>query len=187
MAKLVYSTITSLDGYTEDVDGNFGWGAPDPEVFAFINDLERDFGTYLYGRRMYETMVFWETVESSDDQPAYFRDFTGLWRAATKVVYSENAWKGPSSSRTRIERAFDPGAVKRMKETSGHDISIGGPELAGQAMEAGLVDEIHLFANPLTVGGGKPALPNRFRADLELLQVDRFASGVVHLGYRVPS
>jgi dihydrofolate reductase len=182
MAKLVYSTITSLDGYTEDDDGNFGWGAPDPEVFAFINDLERNFGTYLYGRRMYETMVYWETV-ATDDQPVWFRDFTALWRAATKVVYSTTLSEASSAS-TRIERVFDPAAVQRMKETAGHDLSVGGPHLAGQAMAAGLVDEIHLFMNPLTVGGGKPALPLKFHFDLELLQVDRFASGVVHLGYR---
>ncbi|HEY3843258.1 MAG TPA: dihydrofolate reductase family protein [Acidimicrobiales bacterium] len=183
MAKLVYSTIMSLDGYTEDDDGNFGWGAPDPEVFDCINDLERGFGAYLYGRRMYETMVYWETVEAADDQPQYFRDFTDIWRSAAKVVYSTTLERA-SSARTRIERVFDPDAVQRMKETAGHDLSVGGPDLAGQAMAAGLVDEIHLFMNPLSVGGGKPALPHKFRADLELLQVDRFSSGVVHLHYR---
>jgi dihydrofolate reductase len=184
VAKLVYSAITSLDGYTADEDGNFDWGAPDPEVFAFINDLERGFGTYLYGRRMYETMVYWETFDASEDQPSYLRDFTGLWRAAAKVVYSRTL-EVVSSARTRIERAFDTEAVLRMKETAAHDISVGGPDLAGQAMEAGLVDELHLFLTPLTVGGGKSTLPTRFRSNLELLRVDHFEAGVVHVQYRI--
>jgi dihydrofolate reductase len=184
VAKLVYSAITSLDGYTADEDGNFDWGAPDPEVFAFINDLERRFGTYLYGRRMYETMVYWETFDAGEDQPPYLRDFSGLWRAAGKVVYSRTL-EAVSSARTRIERAFDAEAVLRMKETAAQDLSVGGPDLAGQAMEAGLVDELHLFLTPLTVGGGKSTLPARFRSSLELLRVDRFEGGVVHLQYRI--
>ncbi len=183
MAKLVYSAITSLDGYTADDNGNFDWGAPDPEVFTFINDLERGFGTYLYGRRMYETMVYWETSDTTEDQPPYLRDFAGIWRAAAKVVYSRTL-EVVSSTRTRIERAFDLGAVRRMKETAGHDLSVGGPDLASQAMGAGLVDEMHLFLTPVTVGGGRPALPHHFRANLELLSVDRFEGGVVHLHYR---
>ena len=183
MAKLVYSAITSLDGYIADDDGNFDWSAPDPEVLAFINDLERRVGTYLYGRRMYETMVYWETFDEAEDQPPSVRDYAGIWRAATKVVYSRTL-EVVSSARTRIERVFDPGAVLRMKETAGDDISVGGSDLASQAMAAGLVDELHLFLTPVTVGGGTPALPGHFRANLELLTVDRFAGGVVHLHYR---
>jgi dihydrofolate reductase len=186
VARLVYAAITSLDGYTADDNGNFDWAAPDPEVFAFINDLERDFGTYLYGRRMYETMVYWETFGAADDEPPHVRDFAELWRAAAKVVYSRTLG-AVSGKRTRIERAFDPGAVLRMKGTEGQDMSVGGPDLAGQAMAAGLVDEVHLFLTPVTVGGGTPALPDHFRSELELLHVDRFGSGVVHLHYRIGS
>jgi dihydrofolate reductase len=184
MAMLVYSAIVSLDGYTEDEDGTIDWSVPDLEVLAFINGLERGFGTYLYGRRMYEAMVYWETFEAADDDPTPVRDFVTLWRAAAKVVYSRTL-EEVSGSRTRIERVFDPAAVRRMKETSGHDMSVGGPDLAGQAMAAGLVDEVHLFVAPVTLGGGKPALPDGFHANLELLGVDRFAGGVVHLRYRV--
>jgi len=183
MAKLVYSAIMSLDGYTADGDGNFDWAEPDPEVHTFINDLERGVGTYLYGRRMYETMVYWETFEAADDRPPFARDFAGIWRAATKVVYSRTLGTA-SSARTRIERTFDPGAVLRMKAAAGHDLSVGGPDLAGQAMAAGLVDELHLFVTPVTVGGGTPALPDHLRSNLELLRVDRFVGGVVHLQYR---
>jgi dihydrofolate reductase len=186
MAKLVYSAITSLDGYTADDNGNFDWAAPDPEVFTVINDLERGIGTYLYGRRMYETMVSWETFDAAEDQPPCVRDFAGIWRAANKVVYSRTLG-AVSSARTRIERAFDPGAVLRMKETAGHDISVGGPDLASQAMAAGLVDELHLFLTPVTVGGGTPALPGHVHSLLELLGADRFVGGVVHLQYRISS
>jgi dihydrofolate reductase len=183
MAKLVYSAITSLDGYTADDNGNIEWSAPDAEVLAFINDLERGFGTYLYGRRMYETMVYWETLDAGGDQPPAVRDFAGIWRAAAKVVYSRTLG-AVSSARTRIERAFDPGAVLRMKETEGKDVSVGGPDLASQAMAAGLIDEMHLFLTPVTVGGGTPALPDHFRSNFELQRVDRFVGGVVHLHYR---
>jgi len=183
VAKLVYSAIMSLDGYTADDNRNFDWGAPDPEVFTFINGLERGFGTYLYGRRMYETMVYWETFDAAEDQPPYVRDFARAWRAATKVVYSTTLG-AVSSARTRIERAFDPEAVLRMKEKAEHDISVGGPDLASQAMTAGLVSEIHLFVTPVTVGGGTAALPGHFHSNLELLRVDRFVGGVVHLQYR---
>jgi dihydrofolate reductase len=176
----------SLDGYTADDNGNFDWAVPDPEVFAFINELERGFGTHLYGRRMYETMVYWETFDAAEDQPPYIRDFAGIWRAAAKVVYSRTL-EMVSSSRTRIEREFDAGAVRRMKQTAGHDVSVGGPDLASQAMAAGLVDEMHLFLTPVTVGGGTPALGDRFHSDLELLGVDRFVGGVVHLHYRTSS
>jgi dihydrofolate reductase len=186
VVKLVYSTIMSLDGYTTDPDGNFEWGTPDSEVFSFISDLERDFGTHLYGRKMYETMVYWETFDASEDQSPLEWDFAEIWRAAAKVVYSTTLGE-PSSARTRIEREFDPRAVLRMKETSGHDICIGGPELAGHAIAAGLVDEMHLFLTPVTVGGGTAALPPHFDSKPELLGVDRFMSGVAHLCYRISS
>jgi dihydrofolate reductase len=176
--------IASLDGYTADAAGDFAWAAPDAEVHAFVNDLERDVGTYLLGRRMYETMVFWETVDPASAPRPEARDFAAIWRAADKVVYSRTLG-GVSSARTRIERAFEPEAVRSMLDTAAHDISVGGPDLAGQALAAGLVDELHLFLTPVTVGGGTPALPGRFRAGLELLEVDRFGGGVVHLGYRL--
>jgi dihydrofolate reductase len=186
MANLVYAAITSLDGYTADGQGNFDWAAPDAEVHTFINDLERGIGTYLYGRRMYETMVYWETFEAAGDVPAFAWDYAELWRAAAKVVYSSTL-EVVTSARTRIERTFDPTAVLRLKETAGHDIAVGGPNLASQAIEAGLVDEVHLFLKPVTVGGGTPALPAHFRSNLELLGVDRFVSGFVHLHYRTSS
>jgi dihydrofolate reductase len=184
MAKLIYSPITSLDGYVEDEEGNFDWAAPDDEVHAFVNDLERPIGTYLYGRRMYETMVFWETVSTGADQPAVSRDFAELWREAEKIVYSRTL-QAVSSARTRIEREFDPDAVRQLKRSSGADIAVGGAELAGQAIGAGLVDECHLFVCPIVVGGGKRALPGSVRAQLELLDERRFKNGVVQLHYRV--
>jgi dihydrofolate reductase len=184
MPKLIYQAIASLDGYIEDEQGNFDWAAPDAEVHAFINDLERPIGTYLYGRRMYETMVFWETVSTGTDQPAVSRDFAEIWRAAEKVVYSRNL-ETVSSARTRIERDLDPDAVRRLKETSKADITIGGADLAGQALALGLVDECDLFLGPIVVGGGKHALPDGLRAQLELLGERRFRNGVVHLRYRV--
>jgi dihydrofolate reductase len=184
VAKLIYSAITSLDEYVEDKQGNFDWGTPDDEVLALINDLERPIGTYLYGRRMYETMVFWETAPTSGDDSPGGRDFAELWRAADKVVYSRTL-QAPSSGRTRIEREFDPTAVRRLKESSASDITVGGAELAGQAMAAGLVDECHLFLIPVIVGGGKRALPDGVRVQLELLAERRFRSGVVHLHYRM--
>ncbi|MGN6682042.1 MAG: dihydrofolate reductase family protein [Streptosporangiaceae bacterium] len=184
MAKLIYSAIASLDEYVEDKDGSFEWAAPDDELLAAINDLERPIGTYLYGRRMYETMVFWETAPTGDDQSAGSRDFTELWRAAEKIVYSRTL-QAPSSSRTRIERTFEPAAIKRLKESSNRDISIGGAELAGEAIAAGLVDECHLFLCPIIVGGGKRALPDDVRTELELMAERRFQNGVVHLRYRI--
>jgi dihydrofolate reductase len=182
VAKLIYSAIASLDGYVEDKSGSFEWAAPDEEVHAFVNELERPVGTYLYGRRMYETMVYWETVPTGGDQPAAIRDFTEIWRAAEKIVYSRTLGT-PSSTRTRIERGFDPATIRQLKESSAHDISIGGAELAGQAMAAGLVDECHLFLNPIVVGGGKRALPDGVSIRLELLDEHRFRGGVVHLRY----
>ena len=186
MAKLIYSAIASLDGYIEDEHGNFDWAAPDDEVHAFVNDLERPIGTYLYGRRMYETMVYWESVNTGADQSAVARDFAEIWRAAEKIVYSRTL-EATSSARTRIERDLDPDAIRRLKQTSEADISIGGPELAGQALALGLVDECHLLLGPIVVGAGKRALPDRFRAQLELLDERRFRNGVVHLCYRVRS
>jgi dihydrofolate reductase len=184
MAKLIYSAITSLDGYVEDERGSFDWAAPDDEVHAFVNDLERPIGTYLYGRRMYETMVFWETASTGSGSSAVIRDFAVIWRAAEKIVYSRTL-QSVSSARTRIERAFDPDGIRRLKETSEADITIGGAELAGQAIAAGLLDECHLFLGPVMVGGGKRALPDNIRAQLELLDERRFQRGVVHLRYRM--
>ena len=184
MAKLIYSAIASLDGYIEDAQGGIDWGAPDDEVHAFLNDLERPIGTYLYGRRMYETMVFWETAGGDDDVPSVSGDFAAIWRAADKVVFSRTL-RMPSSARTRIELSFDPDAIRRLKETAEADITVGGAELAGQALAAGLVDECHVFLVPIVVGGGKRALPDNIRAQLELLDERRFRGGVVHLHYRV--
>jgi dihydrofolate reductase len=186
VAKLVYSALASLDGFIEDSTGNFNWAAPDEEVHAFVNDLERPIGTYLYGRRMYETMVYWETVSTSGDRSAVSRDFAELWRAAEKIVYSRTL-RAASSARTRIEPEFDPAAIRRLKRSSARDITIGGAELAGEAMAAGLVDECHLFLSPVLVGGGKRALPDNVRAQLELLDEHRFKGGVVHLCYGVRS
>jgi dihydrofolate reductase len=183
MARLIYSAIASLDGYVADEDGNFDWAVPDDEVHAFVNDLERPIGTYLYGRRMYEVMKFWETAGSEADQPPVAQDFAAIWRAADKVVYSRTL-EAVSTARTRIERDFDPEAVRLLKEAAERDISVGGPELAGQAIKAGLVDECHLILVPVLVGGGKAALPRDVRVELELLDERRFAGGVVHLSYR---
>jgi dihydrofolate reductase len=182
MTKLIYSAITSLDGYVADEDGNFDWAAPDEEVHAFVNDLERPVGTYLYGRRMYEVMVAWETMPLAD-QPSSIRDYAEIWRAADKVVYSTTLEKA-SSARTRIERNFDPEEVREMKASAGRDISVGGPDLAAQAIEAGLVDEYDVFVTPVVVGGGTRSLPNDVRVMLELLGERRFGNGVVHLHYR---
>jgi len=184
MAKLIYSAITSLDGYVADEDGNFEWAAPDEEVHTFVNDLQRPLGTYLYGRRMYEVMVYWERAHTLADQPPFMQDFAQIWRAGDKIVYSKTL-DAVSSARTRIERDFDPEAVRRMKAAAGRDISVGGPDLAAQAIEAGLVDECHLFVAPIVVGGGKRSLPDHVRLKLELLDERRFASGVVHLHYRI--
>ena len=184
MAKLTYSAITSLDGYVADADGRFDWAAPDEEVHAFINDLERPVGTYLYGRRMYEVMVAWETMPESDDQREVSRDYTQIWRAAEKIVYSSSL-ATVTSARTRLERVFDPEAIRRLKASAGSDLSIGGPGLAAEAIKAGLVDECHLFVNPVVVGGGLRALPDNVRVPLELVDERRFGSGVVHLHYRL--
>jgi dihydrofolate reductase len=183
MAKLIYSAITSLDGYVADEDGNFDWAAPDEEVHSFVNDLERPVGTYLYGRRMYEVMVFWETAHTLADQPPVVHDFAEIWQAADKIVYSKTL-ETVTSAKTRIERHFDPEAVRQLKARAASDISVGGPDLAAQAIRAGLVDEYHLFVTPVVVGGGNQSLPNGVRLELELLDERRFGNGAVHLRYR---
>jgi dihydrofolate reductase len=183
MAKLIYTAIMSLDGYVADEDGNFDWAEPDEEVHAFVNDLERPIGTYLYGRRLYEVMVAWETI--TDEQP-FIRDYAEIWRAADKIVYSRSL-ETVSSERTRIEPSFDPDAVRQMKASADRDISVGGPTLAAQAIRARLVNEIRLFLAPAVVGGGTRALPDDVRLKLELLDERRFDNGTVHLHYRTAS
>jgi dihydrofolate reductase len=184
MARLIYSAIASLDGYVADEDGRFDWAAPDDEVHAFVNDQERPIGTYLYGRRMYEVMQAWETMDTP--APSVERDFAQIWRAADKVVYSTTLEAVPTA-RTRLERRFDPDAVRELKATAERDLSIGGPHLAAAALRAGLVDECQLYLSPVVVGGGTRARPDGVRAPLELLGEHRFGSGVVHLRYRVGS
>jgi dihydrofolate reductase len=182
MGKLTYLMLMSLDGYVADQEGKFDWAEPDEQVHTLVNDLTRPVGTYLYGRRMYEVLVAWETLPT-EDQPAYIRDFAEIWRAADKIVYSRSL-EAPSSRRTRIEREFDPEAVRRMKESTEGDLSIGGPELAAQAIRAGLVDEWHLFLAPIVVGGGTKALPEGVRVPLELVDEHRFRGGIVDMSYR---
>ena len=179
MARLIYSAIGSLDGYVEDGDGRFDWARPDDELLALVNGLERHAGTHLYGRRMYDTMVYWETVNG---EHPLAREFAEIWRAAEKIVYSRTL-ETVSSARTRIERAFEPDAIRELKERSGADLTVGGAELAGQALAAGLVDELQLFLNPIVVGSGKRALPHGIRAHLQLLDERRLTSGVVYLRY----
>jgi dihydrofolate reductase len=186
MGKLIYSTIASADGYVEDAAGAFEWAAPDEEVHRFINDLERPVGTYLYGRRMYETMLYWETADTMPGQPPLAREFASIWQAAEKIVFSKTL-KTVSSAKTRIEPNFDPELVRQLKSATEHDVTVGGAGLAGQAIRAGLVDELQLFLVPVIVGGGKRAIPNGVRSGLELLDTRRFASGAVYLGYRPTS
>ena len=181
---LIYSAITSLDGYVADADGNFDWAVPDEEVHTFVNDLERPVGTYLYGRRMYEVMAGWEDSQAFAEAPRFIQDYAKIWQAADKVVYSRTL-ETVSSARTRIERDFDPEAVRQMKAQAERGISVGGPGLAAQALGAGLVDEIHLFVAPIVVGGGKQALPDNVRVELELLGERRFANGTVYLRYGI--
>jgi dihydrofolate reductase len=182
MAKLIYMAIQSLDGYVADENGNFDWSVPDDEVHAFVNDLERPIGTHLYGRRLYEVMAGWETL-SDNGQPPVAVDFAHIWRAADKIVYS-GTLEAVSTANTRIERDFDPEPIRRLKASLPRDISVGGPELAGQAISAGLVDEYHFLVNPIIIGAGKPSLPDDVRMTLELLGERRFNNGVVHLHYR---
>jgi dihydrofolate reductase len=183
MAKLIFAVQTSLDGYIADENGNFDWSAPDSEVHAFINDLERPIGTYLYGRRLYEVMVFWERLPAQSNQPEMI-DYAGLWQAADKIVYSKTL-QAVGSARTRIERTFDPSAVRAMKDAADRDLSVGGPALAAHALRAGLVDEIRQFVYPVIVGGGIRFLPDRLRLNLQLLDERIFGNGVVYLQYRV--
>jgi dihydrofolate reductase len=183
MANLIYSAIASLDGYVADENGSFDWAAPDEEVHRFVNDLERPVGTYLFGRRMYEVMAYWETAHTVANQTPIARDFAEIWQAADKVVYSRTL-EEVSSARTRIERSFDPEAVRELKASAERDLTVGGPELAAQAFEAGLVDELQLFLAPVVVGGGNRALPDNVRVTLELLDERRFGNGMVFLRYR---
>ncbi len=182
MAKLIYAAITSLDGYVADANGKFDWGEPDEEVHSFVNDLERPVGTHLYGRRMYEVMVAWESPDIHTGQPPQMKDYAEIWRAAEKIVYSRTL-EEVSSERTRIEREFEPEAVRRIKAQAGSDLAVGGPGLAAEAFKAGLVDECRLFLAPIVVGGGNRSLPDDLRLELELLDERRFGNGMVYLRY----
>jgi dihydrofolate reductase len=184
MAKLVYVTNVSLDGYIEDENGNFDWTPPNDDLFEFITDLVRPIGTYLYGRRLYETMAVWETEPALAAQSALTADFATVWQAADKVVYSRTL-DAPSTANTRLEREFDPAAVRRLKASATSDLTVGGAHLAGQALTAGLVDEYHLFVRPVLVGGGKQALAASTRTNLVLLEDRRFEDGVMYLRYRI--
>jgi dihydrofolate reductase len=182
MAKLIYSAIASLDGYVEDEEGKFDWAAPDDEVHAFVNDLERPIGTYLYGRRMYETMRYWESADAEPGQPPVSLDFARIWQAADKIVYSTTL-PAPVTARTRVERDFDPDQVRKLTEAADRDLAVGGAHLAAQAIAAGLVDEYQLFLVPHVVGGGTRSLPDHVRLNLTLAAEHRFASGVIYLCY----
>jgi dihydrofolate reductase len=183
MAKLIYSTIMSVDGYVADQDGGFEWAVPDEETHTFINELQRDVGTYLYGRRLYEVMAAWEDEEAFAGEPSYIRDFARIWRSAEKVVYS-NTLNFVSSSRTRIERDFNPGQVRELKSGAGGDLTVGGPELAALAFRARLVDECHIFIAPIILGGGKESFSDGYRVDLQLLDEHRFENGMTHFHFR---
>jgi dihydrofolate reductase len=184
VGKLVYGAIASLDLYVNDDAGGFDWAMPDAEVHQFVNDVERPVGTYLYGRRMYDVMRYWATADSERGQSSVEGDYTAIWQAADKVVYSRTLAE-TTTPRTHLERDFDPEAVRRLVHDTDRDVSIGGATLAGVALAAGLVDEVHLFLNPVVVGGGTRALPDGVRLDLELLAEHRFGNGVVHLHHRV--
>jgi dihydrofolate reductase len=183
MADLIYSAIASLDGYIADADGKFDWAEPDGEVHAFINDLSRPIGTYLLGRRMYDVLAYWEDPPALDQQPVDVREFAEIWQAADKIVYSRTL-ETVSSASTRIERHFDPEAIRRLKAESERDFTVGGPDLASQAIRAGLVDEYELFVVPVVVGAGKRFLPSNARIELQLLHERRFRNGTVFLHYR---
>ena len=186
MAKLIYVTNVSLDGYIEDAHGRFDWTAPSEEVFAFITDVVRPVGTYLYGRRLYETMAVWETQPALAAESELRADFANVWQAADKIVYSTTL-DAVSTANTRLERRFDPDSVRDMKTSAARDLTVGGPTLAAHAFNAGLVDECHLFIHPVLVGRGKPAFQSDARAQLELLEEHRFGNGVVYLRYRTQS
>ncbi len=183
MAHLIYLAISSLDGYIEDIDGNFDWAAPDEEVHRYLNDLERTAGTHLYGRRMYETMMVWETDPDLAAMSPYTRDYAEIWQSADKIVFSKTL-ETVSTRKTRLERDFDPEAIRQLKRTVGSDIVIGGPHLAAQAFREGLIDECHLIIAPVLVGGGKQSLPSGVRLELDLLEERRFSNGMVHLRYQ---
>jgi dihydrofolate reductase len=184
MAKLIYAAISSLDGYVADADGNFDWSEPDQEVHRFVNDLQRGIGTYLYGRRMYDVMRYWETASTGNGEPSAGQEFAKIWQVADKIVYSTTLDK-VSTLRTRLEREFDPEAIRQMKSAAARDIAASGPTLAGRALQLGLVDECQLFLCPVVVGGGLQALPDNVRLRLELLNERRFGNGVVYLHYRI--
>jgi dihydrofolate reductase len=184
VGKLRYTAITSLDGYTADAQGSFEWAAPDEAVHSFVNDLERDIGTYLYGRRMYEVMQYWETAPTDDGQPPYLADYARIWQATDKIVYSTTL-DNVSTARTKLEPSFDPDTVRAMKEENERELSIGGPGLAASALRAGLVDHIGRIVVPAVVGGGTAFLPDGLRLDLELLDEHGFPDGAVYLAYRV--
>jgi dihydrofolate reductase len=184
MGKLICTEIISLDGYINDEDGKFDWSMPDPEVHRFVNDLERPIGTYLYGRRLYEVMKYWETAHEQPDAADIELDYARVWQSAEKIVYSGTLTK-LESARTRLERTFDPDAVRALKETADADVGIGGPTLSANAYRAGLVDEVRLLISPVIVGGGTRALPDRVRVDLSLAEERRFGNGVVYLRYDV--
>ncbi|WP_024475560.1 dihydrofolate reductase family protein [Arthrobacter sp. CAL618] len=183
MAKLIYSMITSLDGYAEAAKGDIGRGAEDQKVHTFIGDIFRPVRTFLYGRRMYETMVFWETAHAEPDVPPHIVQYARDWQAAEKIVYSTTL-ESVSSTKTRIQRTFDPEMVRRLKAESDHDLSVDGPNLAAQAIAAGLVDEYHLFITTSVVGGGKRFFPTGVRLDLELVQERAFSTGLIYARYR---
>jgi dihydrofolate reductase len=184
VARLLYSAIASLDGFVADERGNFDWAAPDEEVHRFVNDREREVGTHLYGRRMYEVMKFWETADAQSDEPEVFLDYARIWKAADKIVYSASLDR-VTTARTRLEKRFDADAVRRLKAQARADLSVGGPHLAAEALRAGLVDELQLYLVPHVIGRGNAALPEDVRLRLELVDQRRFASGVVYLAYRI--
>jgi dihydrofolate reductase len=186
MGKLIYFTPTSLDGYIADEGGNYDWSAPDDEVHAFINDLVRPMGTYLYGRKLYQTMAIWETPDVIPGRTPAMLDFARIWQAADKIVYSKSL-ETVSTPKTRLEREFDPQAVRDLKAQLPHDVSVGGPTLAAHAIRTGLVDEIHLFVVPIVIGGGKQVLPSNVCVKLDLLDERRFANGMVYLRYHAPA
>jgi dihydrofolate reductase len=187
MSNLIYMAMTSLDGYIEDQDGRFDWAAPDEEVHQFVNDLVRGAGLFLYGRRMYEMMMVWETEPGFAAESPVTQDFAGIWQAADKKIVYSRTLEAAATARTRIERSFDPEAVRRLKAIAGADIAIGGPNLASHAFRAGLVNEVYLFIAPVVVGGGKKALHDQVRLELEMLEERRFANGMVYLHYRTRS
>jgi len=184
MARLIYSMLASLDGFIADREGNFDWAGPDEEVHRFVNDLQRSIGTYLYGRRLYEVMTYWETADTVADQPDFEADYAAIWQRGDKIVFSTTLDE-VSTARTRLERTFDAAAVAELVTTAERDLSVGGPELAGHALRAGLVDEIGLFLAPVVVGGGTPFLPDDVRLDLTLVEERRFGNGTVYLQYDV--